>query len=148
MAELSQVELNNVTYDLKDIIARQTIPFGVTDSTSTDTVFTATVPNVTELHNGTTIYIMNTKVTSAANCTLNINSLGAKPMYMTNAATTRVTTQFVTGVTWMFVYNETRVSGGCWDLVYLYNSNTTYSNFNNLSLGNAGYLADSAVYRY
>lgn len=48
----------------------------------------------------------------------------------------------------MFVYNEERVDDGCWDLVYLYNSNTTYSSFNNLSLGKAGYLADSVIYRY
>lgn len=148
MAELSQVELNNVTYDLKDLIARQTIPFGVTDNTSIATAYTATVPNVTELRSGTIIMLMNTKVTSAANCTLNINGLGAKPMYMPNAAATRVTTQFAVNYTWMLVYNETRVSGGCWDLVYLYNSNTTYASFNNLSLGSAGYLADSVVYSY
>lgn len=47
----------------------------------------------------------------------------------------------------MFVYNETRVSGGCWDLVYLYNTNTTYASMWNLSMG-AGYLANSVVYRY
>lgn len=148
MADLSQVELNNVTYNLKDIIARQTIPFGMTDSTSTDTAYTATVPNVTELHNGTTIYIMNTKVTSAANCTLNINELGAKPMYMVTAAATRVTTQFAINYTWMLVYNEERVADGCWDLIYLFNTNTTYGTFSNLALGSAGYLADSPVYRY
>lgn len=148
MAELSQVELNNVTYDLKDSIARQTIPFGVTDNTSIATAYTATVPNVTELRSGTIIMLMNTKVTSAANCTLNINGLGAKPMYMPNEAAKRVTTQFAVNYTWMLVYNETRVSGGCWDLVYLYNSNTTYASFNNLSLGSAGYLADSVVYSY
>lgn len=125
MAELSQIELNNVTYDLKDSIARQTIPFGVIDSTSTATAFTATVPGITQISSGTIIMLMNTKVTSAANCTLNINGLGAKPMYMPNAAATRVTTQFAVNYTWMFVYNETRVSGGCWDLVYLFNSNTT-----------------------
>ena len=126
MADLSQIEFNNVTYDLKDPIARSVIPFGVTDSTSTNVAFTATVPNVTELRSGTTIILMNNKVTSAANCTLNVNGLGAKPIYRTDAAASPVTTHFKVNYTWMFVYNETRVSGGCWDLVYLFNSNTTY----------------------
>lgn len=148
MADLSQIEFNNVTYNLKDPIARSVIPFGVTDSTSTNVAFKATVPNVTELRSGTTIILMNNKVTSAANCTLNVNGLGAKPIYRTDAAASPVTTHFAVNYTWMLVYNETRVSGGCWDLVYLFNSNTTYSNFNNLSLGSAGYLADSAVYSY
>jgi hypothetical protein len=149
MADISKITtLDGTTYDLKDPIARSVLPWAVVDSTSTSTVYTATVPNVTELKSGVTIILMNNKVTSAANCTLNINGLGAKPMYMTNAATTRVTTQFATGYTWMLIYNETRVSGGCWDLVYLYNTNTTYSTFANLTIGNAGYLANSVVYRY
>ena len=98
------------------------IPWAIVDSTSTATAFTATVPNVLALKNGTTVILMNNKITSASNCTLNINNLGAKPIYMTNAAATRVTTQFQVNKTWMFVYNETRVSGGCWDLVYLYSA--------------------------
>ena len=122
MAELSQVQLNNTTYDLKDVTARSVIPWATVNSTSTATAFTATVPNVTSLKNGTTVILMNNKVTSASNCTLNVNNLGAKPIYMTNAAATRVTTQFQVNKTWMFVYNETRVSGGCWDLVYLYSA--------------------------
>ena len=150
MADISKIQtLDGATYDIKDNIARQNIPFGVTDSTSTSTVYTATVPGITALTNGTICYIMNNKVTSAANCTININDLGAKPLYMTNAATTRVTTQFAIDYTWMLVYNTTRVDDGCWDLIYLYNSNTTYSTFAVLNPGTGGgFLADSVVYRY
>ena len=125
------------------------IPFGVTDSTSTSTIFTATVPGITALTNGTVCYIMNNKVTSAANCTININDLGARPLYLTSASATRVTTQFAIGYTWMLVYNTTRLANGCWDLIYLYNTNTTYSVFTALTQGTgAGYLANSVVYRY
>lgn len=149
MADISKIKtLDGITYDLKDTIARSVLPWAVVDSTSTATAYTATVPNVTELKSGVTIVLMNNKVTSTANCTLNINGLGAKPIYMTNAVTKRVTTQFAVNATWMFIYNETRVTGGCWDLVYLYNTNTTYSTFTNLAIGNAGYLANSVVYRY
>ena len=103
------------------------IPFGTTDNTSTKTAFTAQIEGITALEDGVICYIMNDKVTSAADCTMNINGLGAKPMYMCNAKATRVTTQFAVNYTWQLVYNSTRVSGGCWDLVYLYNTNTTYS---------------------
>ena len=125
MADISKIQtLDGTTYDIKDNIARQNIPFGVTDSTSTSTIYTATVPGITALANGTICYIMNNEVTSKENCTININNLGAKPLYMTNTTTTRVTTQFATGYTWMLVYNTTRVDNGCWDLIYLFNTNT------------------------
>ena len=129
-------------------IKTSSIPFAIVDSTSTSTIFTATVEGITELRDGICCILMNNKVTSAANCTLNINNLGAKPLYVTSAAATRVTTQFAKDVTWGFIYNETRVSGGCWDLIYLYNTNTTYSTFSMLVRGQAGYLAKSVVYRY
>ena len=139
---------NTESYDIKDTLARQTIPFGTTDYDSTNVNFKATVPGVTELKSGVYCYIMNTKVTSATDCTLNVNGLGAKPMYMTTALASRVTSQFAVNYTWMFVYNEYRVQDGCWDLIYLFNTNTTYSTFSSLCHGNAAYKAKSALYRY
>lgn len=91
------------------------IPYGEIDSSSTSTVLTATVPGIHELKNGVVCYIRNDIVSSATGCTLNINGLGAKPMYQTSADTTRVTSGFTAAQTWLFVYNEKRVSGGCWD---------------------------------
>ena len=105
------------------------IPSGVTDDEeSTATEFVATVPGITELRNGVCCFLTNNIITSAANCTLNINGLGAKPIYLVSAAATRATTQFAKNYTWLMIYNETRVDGGCWDLGYLFNTNTTYSN--------------------
>ena len=104
------------------------IPFAKVDSTSTSTVFTATVPGITELVDGTCCYLMNGVVTSAAGWTLNVNGLGAKPVYQTLGAASITTTIFNVNYTMLFVYNSQRISGGCWDIFYGYNSNTTYTN--------------------
>ena len=103
------------------------IPFAVVDSTSTNTAYTVTVPGITELKSGACFICMNNKVTSKSGCTLNVNGLGAKPIYVTNAAASRVTTAFAVNYTWGFVFNESRITGGCWDMVHLHNTNTTYS---------------------
>lgn len=103
------------------------IPFAQVDSTSTNTAFTATVPGITELRDGVCMWLRNGKVTSASGFTININGLGAKPCYSSLAAATRSTTIFNVNYTLLFVYNSTRVSGGCWDIVYGVDSNTTYS---------------------
>ena len=101
------------------------IPYGEIGSTSTSTNLLATVPGVHELKDGVVCYVRNDIVTSASGCTLNINSLGAKPIYVNNADTTRVSTAFSAATTWLFIYNENRVTGGCWDAYYgQVNSNT------------------------
>ena len=82
------------------------IPFAAVDSTSTNTAFTATVPEITELYDGVCMYLKNGIVTSAANFTININNLGAKPVYGTMAASTRATTIFNINYTMLFVYNS------------------------------------------
>ena len=101
---------------------------GVCDSTSTATAFTAQVDGITELHGGVCVLLENGVVNSAAGCTLNINGLGAKPIYQTMAAAGAVTTTFNKAYTMLFVYNSSRVAGGCWDMYYGYNANTTYTN--------------------
>lgn len=98
------------------------IPYGQCDSTSTATVFTATVPGVTELRDGVCMWLKNGVVTSASGFTININNLGAKPVYNNMAAATRDTTIWNVNYTMFFVYDSTRVSGGCWILYRGYNS--------------------------
>lgn len=98
------------------------IPFAQVDSTSTATVYTVTVPGITELRSGVCAYIRNGVVTSASGYTLNVNGLGAKPCYSSMAAATRSTTVFNANYTFLFVYNADRVSGGCWDIYYGYYS--------------------------
>lgn len=110
------------------------IPFGSVDSTSTATAFTATVDGITELRDGVSLYLNNTVVTSAAasttpKCwTLNINGLGAKPVYVTTAAATYSTNHFTKNYKMLFTYDTSLNSGnGGWYIGQLFNSNTTYS---------------------
>lgn len=118
--------INKVTLPSEDLYDVQTlsIPFGQVDSTSTATAFTATIPGITSLYDGVCVYLKNGVITSASGWTLNINDLGAKPVYQTQAAASRTTTIFNVAYTSLFVYNSSRVEGGCWDYFYGYNSDT------------------------
>ena len=102
--------------------------YGKLDSTSTNTVMTAQIQGITELKHGTTIMLKNGVVTSADGVTLNINGLGAKPIYSSMAATTSVKTVFNINYTMLFTYDTERLSTGCWIMHYGYYANTTYSN--------------------
>lgn len=110
-----------------DAYRAASIPMGQLDSGSTATVMTATVPGITELRDGVCVWLTNGVVTSASGFTLNINSLGAKPCYSSLAAASRSTTIFNVNYTMLMVYNSTRVDGGCWDIVYGVDTNTTYT---------------------
>lgn len=123
------------------------IPMGQVDSTSTATVFTATVDGITELRNGVCVWLTNGTVDSASGFTININNLGAKPVYSSMAAATRITTVFDVNYTMLFVYNETRVSGGCWDCVYGYYVNTNTIGYQIRHNSGTG-KASAKTYRY
>ena len=110
-----------------DYMKACSIPFGQVDDTSTSTAFTATVAGITELRDGVCMWLRNGVVTSAEGFTIDINGLGAKPCYGSLAAATQSTTIFNINYTMLFIYNSTRVTGGCWDVVYGYDSNTTYT---------------------
>lgn len=105
----------------------QAIPYGVVDGTSTSTAFTATVSGITELKDGTCVLLKNGVVTSASGFTINVNNLGAKPVYSNLASATAETTVFESGRTALFVYDSTRVTGGCW-LLYrgIYDEGVAY----------------------
>ena len=123
------------------------IPFGKVDAGSAGDTMTATVDGITELRNGVCAYIQNGVVTSKATWTLNVNGLGAKPVYQTLAAATRSTTIFNVNYTMLFVYNESRVEGGCWDIFYGYNSDTNTIAYN-VRRGNSSLKVHTALYRY
>ena len=108
------------------------MPYGEVDNTSTSTVFTASVPGITELKDGVCMMLRNGVVTSASGFTINVNGLGAKPVYnnlttgnpITPTNPTRDTTIFNINYTMIFVYNEDLVTGGCWICYRGYDSNT------------------------
>ena len=103
------------------------IPMGHLDATSTATVMTATVDGITELRDGVCMWLRNGVITSASGFTININGLGAKPCYSSLAAESRSTTIFDVNYALLMIYNSTRVDGGCWDIVYGIDTNTTYT---------------------
>lgn len=92
------------------------IPYGECDSTSTATAFTATVPGITELRDGVCMWLKNGVVTSAGGFTINVNNLGAKRVYSNMSAASAEGTLFNVNYTFMFVYDSSRVAGGCWVL--------------------------------
>lgn len=124
-----------------------TLSFGACDSTSTATEFTATVPGVTELKDGVAVFLKNGVITSAAGFTININGLGAKPVYTNMAAATAETTIFNINYTMLFVYDSTRVSGGCWICYRGYDSNTNTLAYQVYRERNNGTMVN-ALYRY
>ena len=144
MGKISNVVLpNGNAYDVR----ATAIPYGEVDSTSTSTAFTVTVPGITELTNGTLCYIRNNVVTSASGFTIDVNGLGAKPVYSSLAAASRSTTIFNINYTMMFIYNENRVSDGCWDVFYGYDSNTNTIGYQIRTYG-LSLPMSSVVYRY
>lgn len=124
------------------------IPFGEVDANSTATDIKATVDNFPEeLVNGVCAYIRNDVIASASGWTLNINGTGAKPVYASNADATRITTVFSAAVTYLFIYNSTRVEGGCWDMYYGYNANDNTIGYQ-LRTNAMSLPVTSACYRY
>lgn len=123
------------------------ILIGQIDSNSTATVMTATVPGLNRLYNGAAVYLTNGVITSASGWTLNINNLGAYPVYNSMAASTRITTTFNIAYSMLFIFNTKRVEGGCWDMYYGYNSDTNTTAYQVRSNG-AGYKAQAKFYRY
>ena len=122
------------------------IPFGRCDSTSTATHFTATVPGIDRLEDGVCCMIDNGVVTSASGFTLNVNGLGAKPCYTNLAAATRDTTIFNVAYTMLFVYDETRVSGGCWVCYRGYDANTNTIGYQLRTNNTVRNVSDTARY--
>lgn len=148
MADISKIQLpNGNEYDLKDTVARVTIPYGAVDSTSTSTAFTATVDGITELKDGVCVYLDNNVVASASGWTLNINGLGAKPVYF-SSSNTRTTTHFGVAVTALFVYNSSHVTDGCWDWVVGYDSNSNDTGYYVAEYYGRHYTGSIGVFAY
>ena len=119
MSKIKAIKINDTTYDI-----RGQIYFGTIDSTSTATVFTSQISGITEYFDGLTVYLFNNKITTASGITLNINSLGAKTMWMSNS-NTKLTTQWAINTGYLLIYNSSRNSGeGGWDWQAGYNTNT------------------------
>lgn len=124
------------------------LPYGVVDGTSTATAFTVTISEITTLYDGLCILVKNNVIASKADCTLNVNGLGAKRIHYNTASNSQITTQWTATMTAMFYYDSTRnSSAGAWVMFYGYDSNTNTIGYqvrtNSMSLP-----MKSIVYRY
>ena len=129
-------------------LATASIPFAQVDATSTATVFTATVPGITEYRDGVSFWLRNGVVTSAAGFTVNINGLGAKKVFNNMAPTTQDSTLFNSAYTMLFVYCEWLDDGAGGFLQYRgYDANTNTIGYQIRT--NSGRLPmKSVTYRY
>ena len=75
-----------------------------TDASSTSTAFIVNDTGITSLISGNMLCIKNTKVTSAANCTLNVNGLGAKRIWLSQS-NSYCTTHWGLNQAYLFVYD-------------------------------------------
>ena len=123
------------------------IHYAQVDNTSTSTQFTATIPGITSYYDGLTIMLKNGVVTSAANFTIDINGLGGKGAYTNLAAATRDTTLFNINYTMLFMYDSTRVEGGCWICYRGYDANTNTIGYQ-IRTNNFSLPMTSVTYRY
>jgi len=123
------------------------ILYGQVDSTSTATVFTAQIPGVTEYYDGLAILLKNGVVTSAANFTININGLGAKGSYSNLEEATRDIAIFNASYTMLFIYDSTRVPGGCWICYRGYDSDTNTIGYQ-IRTNNSTKPMKQVTYRY
>lgn len=120
------------------------IPYGNVDAGSSSTVFTATVPGITSLTDGTIMMLHNGVVTSASGFTVNINGLGAKKCYSNLTNATQDSTIFNINYTFIFVYATSLDSGnGGWWIYRGCDANSLgyqlRTNSSNLPASDAGY---------
>lgn len=131
------------------------IPYGECDSTSTSTAFTATIDGITSLYDGACVMLKNGVVTSASGFTIDINDLGAKPVYnnmatgndVTPTAPTRDTTIFNVNYTMLLIYSSDIVDGGGWICYRGYDANTNTIGYQ-LRTNSASLPASDTGYRY
>lgn len=146
-AELRQLTAGEGIAIDNNVIKTTGIPFGIVDGTSTATAFTVTVPGIYKLEDGVCCLVKNGVVTSASGFTLNVNGLGGKPCYTNLAAETRDTTIFNINYTMLFIYDSTRVEGGCWICYRGYDANTNTIGYQ-LRGNSHGLPLTNKVYRY
>ena len=108
----------------------------IPNETSQTATLTATVSGITELRAGLTI-ALRMPFNTPASATLNINSLGAKPIYYKVNTTSK--DYYPANTVVLLVYETTTTNTGCFKMVYSYDSNTTYTN---AKLGN-GYATQN-----
>lgn len=114
MAEIDRVNLDNTTtYDIISKTGRGLVRATMNTSTSTSTAFVVTADSgIESLYDGLTIVVKNTKIASASGCTLDLNGLGAKSIWLSQS-NSACTTHWGLNQTYLFVYDATNTR---WEL--------------------------------
>lgn len=111
MALISGVQANNNTYNLRSTAILE----GTIDSSSTSSALKATVPKLSTLEQGVICLITNTVTSLSNGATLNVNNLGAKPIYDARYFTTINQGVFEPDSACLFSYDEDNWNNdGCW----------------------------------
>jgi len=97
------------------------LPTGTVNEASSTATLTITLSDITELYAGLTICIR-MPFNNVANSTLEVNSLGAKPIYYQNNTASK--DMILANAYVILVYDTVTLSTGCWKIVYSKDSNT------------------------
>ena len=112
------------------------LPTGTVNESSSTATLTITLNDITELYAGLTICIR-IPFNNVASSTLNVNNLGAKPIYYQNNTTSK--DMILANAYVILVYDTATASTGCWKLVYSKDTNTDTLVAQNISTTNATY---------
>ena len=108
--------------DKQKVDKSMSIGFGTIGGTTSAMIVSIT--GVTLTH-GTIIACYNAVGANAANATLKVNNETAKPIYYNASAIPA--SRFPNKSTALLMYNTSIVSTGCWQMIYSYDSNNTYT---------------------
>ena len=124
MAQLNSLIVTGDSRFLNTINGNITSANGIHRATmatsSTATAFVLTADGIDSLYDGLIIYCKNTVVNSAANCTINLNGLGAKRIWVSQD-NGYCTTHWSKNQAYLFVYNNT---DSVWELQQGRNTNS------------------------
>ena len=93
------------------------------ETSSTATAFVLTADDIDSLYDGLIITCKNIKVASASGCTINLNGLGAKSIWLSQA-NSACTTHWGLNQTYFFIYDGTNSR---WELQQGRDTNSTYN---------------------
>ncbi len=128
-----------------NIISTNAIHRATMDSSSTATAFVLTCDDIDTLSDGLIIICKNTKIKSASGCTINLNGLGAKSIWLAQS-NSACTTHWNLNETYMFIYDSTNAR---WELQQGRDSNSdTYDRnryYVNILCGSTAIVAGNII---
>lgn len=108
MANVYRVSVGGEIHNLSGLI-----PSGA--AAASNNQFTGSFPGIVAYTDGVAVFLRNNIADSQNNCTLRINSLGYKPIFLSNDVSQRVSTEWKNGSSGLFIYDTSLDSGnGGW----------------------------------